>query len=90
VTDTPETDDFTYELLIMQRMIEQLPESVRKHFYEQMEKVVAAFEKRTTHLCRNISERVEDTLLHVKAMEHDLESTRRERDNLQKRLDGLS
>lgn len=79
-----------YELLILSRMIDQLPPKVGELIHAQTTKVMDAVTARFQEFSNALRPQVEDTLLLVKMLEFDLEATKRERDSYKKRLSGLS
>jgi hypothetical protein len=84
------TDDFAYQLAVLRQMIGCLSGHPRTLLLEQLDKVIEALTSRNHALTEAIHTQVDDVILEVKALEFDLEATRRERDSLQQRLDDLS
>lgn len=78
-----------YQLFILNRMIEELPGDCRKHIADQLGEVVKAMAHRNTLIKTAILHKLEDVRLDVIAVEFDVEATKRERDELQQKLDEL-
>lgn len=79
-----------YELAVLKRMIEQLPEKVKTPFLSQFESVRQAHVEYATSFKTAIKSGLEDLSLEIKAISFDLIATRRERDQLQQKLDDQS
>ncbi len=89
MTPQDNISDLKYQLFILHRMIEQLPTQIKQPLLEQFEKTVHSISVFTSSMNTEIGILVDDAMLEIKAMEHDLDSTRRERDDLKSRLDDI-
>ena len=74
----------------MRKMIEQLPPKMAKPFGEQLDSIIEALKNRGDIIRESIGDSLDDARLAVNVLEFDLQATRRERDELQSRLDDLS
>lgn len=78
-----------YHLMILQQMIGELPDQTRDLLNGQLEQVVEAIQARDKHLKEVLIAELQDLHLSIKTLEFDRESTQRERDTLQQRIDEL-
>jgi hypothetical protein len=76
-----------YQLIILRGMIGSLPDSVKHLLDEQLDKVVTAMTTKNALIKDSITRELGDIRLNVLSLEFDRESTKRERDGLQKKLD---
>lgn len=83
-------DDLEYQFVILEKMINQLPERVSKTFQNQLTKIRKAHAHSLSEFKSILSSNVDDISFEIKALQFDLEATRRERDSLQQKLDDLS
>jgi hypothetical protein len=88
-TPAPESEAVSYEMLVLRRMVEQLPDRLRVLFLGQLEKFIHALEARDRAHRDAVLPQLQDAALCVQMLLFDLEATRRERDALQNRLDQL-
>lgn len=79
-----------YEYAVLYKMVEELPEKIRKPFLQQLESVKAAHTEYMTVLNSVLQTGLEDLRIEIKAMNFDLVATKRERDQLQQILDDQS
>lgn len=80
---TSDADDISYNLHILQKMAEQLPDNVRQLFLSQIAKVWQSMAAREEDLIAKL----QDWSLIVATMKFDLEATTGERDRLQRIVD---
>lgn len=85
-----ELETLEYELLLMRRMVEQLPKATSDLLITQLEKIIAAMIARDKAFNRNLVTHVDDIILATKVTEFDLFATKQEKKALQERLDRLS
>lgn len=86
MTEQPSSsDDISYNLHVLQKMAEQLPDSVRQLFLSQIAKVWQAMAAKEEDLIAKI----QDWRLIVATMKFDLEATTDERDRLQRIIDDI-
>lgn len=81
--------DVDYQFHILHKMLEQLPETAQSLCIDQVEKIKDTIINRENNIKKRIVSQLEDLRLEIKSMRFDLESTRAERDNLQKIIDNL-
>ncbi len=83
-TKTPIDGEFglDYQIYILRRMVQQLPEDLSKTFESQLDSVVSAYNNRMQYLQDLVKDNLDDARLAVLSMQFDLEATRRERDEL--------
>lgn len=77
---SPEVEELSYNILILQRMIKQLPGRAGELLLTQLTKVLTCLNARDQAFLQLINTKLDDTILSIKVMEFDLEATRRERD----------
>lgn len=82
-----EADVIAHELYTMRKMVEQLPHGVGTLLLNQLDRIVDAYIARDKSLVAKLSVSIDDAMLAVKLQEFDLECTRRERAELQQRLE---
>ncbi len=85
----PLPDDLSYELIVLRKMLDQLPGRTGELINAQVIKVLDEIRSRYTASHNRLIAAVDDTILHVKLQEFDLEATKNERDKLQDRLDQI-
>ena len=90
-------DDPTYHIHILQMMFKELPPGVRGPICAQFDELLAALDKRNQRAIQfwtKVKEHLKDELtslgIDIKYIQFDLEATKRERDDLQSRLDDIS
>lgn len=79
-----------YHIHVMRKMIGELPPPLAKPFNEQLDAITQALKNRSDIIRETIGDSLDDARLSVNMLEFDLQATRRERDELQSRLDDLS
>lgn len=70
----------SYQLFVLRRMLEQLPEQVGDNCTSQLDKVEQSISHRENLIKNMILEQLSNLHLEIKSMEFDLSSTRMERD----------
>ena len=71
-----------YQIFVLRRMIQQLPEDLSKTFEDQLNSVVLAYNDRMRILQSLVGTNLDDARLAILNIQFDLEATRRERDEL--------
>jgi hypothetical protein len=86
--DQPIDGEFglAYQIVIMRKMIGELPPDLAKLFENQLDEIVKALENRFAIVKSTVGDHVSDARLAILNMEFDLHATRNERDELKKRL----
>lgn len=79
-----------YQLFVMEKMLEQLPGTVKDNCIAQLNSVREAISNREKLFKKLLLVNLEDLRLEIKSMNFDLISTKRERDQLQKIVDDLT
>jgi len=77
-----------YEFAVLLAMIRQLPESVRKPLVEQTQKLKRALFTQNRALFDVLGNTIDDIKVGILAQQFDLEATKREKTELQNKLDG--
>jgi hypothetical protein len=87
--NTPIDGEFglDYQVYIMRQMIKQLPPNLAEHFDGQLNSIIDAVKNRFEIVKSNITDNLDDATLAIKMLEFDLQATKKERDDLQERLD---
>lgn len=80
---------FDYQLLILRKMIGELPGETNKLLHEQLDEVVKSIAIRNRLIKIALIREIEDVRLNVVAMDFDNNATKQERDELQRKLDEL-
>lgn len=75
-----------YQLTVLRMMLQQLPPSISKILESQLDEVAKAARDRNVILFQFIIEQLQDIRVSVKYMEFDLDATKREKEELEKRL----
>lgn len=75
-----------YELLVLGRMIQQLPEPINTLLSTQVLKIVGAYARHAALFKETIDAHIGDVILAIKLQEFDLDATRREKAELEARL----
>jgi len=85
--------DIEYNIIILQKMINELSPGVRELMSAQFDKLLHSFDKHNKQFIESwkkiksyLGAELEDLELNIKYIEFDLISTRKERDDLQTRL----
>jgi hypothetical protein len=81
-----ETQGLEYQLFVLRRMIQQLPEDVSKLLESQLDEVQAAIRVRNLALFHFMLEQLDDIRLTVLNMDFDLNATKKEKAVLEQRL----
>ena len=71
-----------YQIFVLRRMIQQLPDDLSKTFEGQLDSVVVAYNNRMQMLQNLVGTNLDDARLAILNIQFDLEATRRERDEL--------
>jgi hypothetical protein len=77
-----------YDLYILEKMIDSLPISLYTPFRRQFDALTKSLCIREENFKSIILSELGDLRLHIKTLEFDRDATKRERDELQRRLDG--
>jgi hypothetical protein len=75
-----------YQLFVLQRMIEQLPEQIAEHLMAQVQNVTKAIVERDNIIYKIVLDRLDDVRLEVTNMDFDLNATKQEKAALEKIL----
>ena len=90
MTDDPTPIDgefgLDYQIVVMRRMIQQLPIDLRKLLEDQLDTIIKAYTNRTLILHQKVINDLADVRLNILSMEFDLIATKNERDAFKKRL----
>lgn len=82
-------EDIDYEILVLRKMLEQLPGRAGELIQAQVAKVMAAVEARFAAVHARLVAAVDDAILSTKLRDFDLEVTKKEKAVLQDRLDQI-
>ena len=74
------------ELLVLQRMLGQLPPDVSKLLIDQLNIVIDTINNRSAVVREHINEQLDDIRLAIKTMQFDLEATKSEKELLAEKL----
>ena len=88
MTEQPVDGEFglAYQIVVMRKMMGELPPDLAKIFENQLDEIVKAIENRFNIIKSVVGDRVSDARLAILNMEFDLHATKNERDELRKRL----
>jgi hypothetical protein len=76
----------TYEIMLMGKMLDQLPTELQTSLRDQLTKIVSSISVYMHVHNSEIIDGLDDTSVLVHAMKHDLEATKRERNDAIKKL----
>jgi hypothetical protein len=75
-----------YQIFILRRMMNELPDQIRESLLAQLDEVVKAVAVRQKLIVSLIVPKLEDLRVDIQYMEFDQQATRQERDDLEDRL----
>lgn len=84
--DQAEADDPVYEFLVLRKMLQQLPGRTGQLLLEQFDKAITTLGTYNATYFGRMQSLLEDAIVDIKYQQFDLEATRRERDELKKKL----
>jgi hypothetical protein len=82
---------YFYHISVLRRMVDQLPDDIKKHIHEQISEVENAFANQMKAITETVLPILQDIVVDVRYMEFDRQATIKERDDaIRKYKDGSS